>query len=95
MNKSTFLPLIIILFQIISSIHLYYSYRYNNSHIPVALIELNILAIVNLIILIISYFFYFKVENKESLWLIPISLAGLIILILVIVYIIMFAYKYK
>ncbi len=95
MNKIIFLPATIMILQIISLAHLYYTYRYNDSHIPVALIELTILAIVNVLVVVISYFLYFKVENKEQLWLIPISLAGLTILILLIVYIIMFVYKYK
>jgi hypothetical protein len=78
MNKHTILPVVITIIQLISFGHLYYVHKYENSHIPVALIELIILSFLNIIMLIGIYFFIYKLKNKINLWTIPICLAILI-----------------
>jgi len=69
MNKSIIIPAIIGLLQIVSLMHLYYTHKYRSGQFPADFIELNFLAIINIIILIIAYFFYFNVEKKENIWL--------------------------
>jgi hypothetical protein len=95
MNKLMIIPFLITSAQIISIIHLYYTFKNNSTQIPAAFIELNILAFLNAIVLILAYFLYFKSENKLNLWYVPISIAIATILSLLIVYIVMFISKYK
>ncbi len=65
MNKWKILPTCIILIQLVSLWHLYYTYKYGSSQIPAALIELSILAIGNILVLVAFYFFILKLlENK-------------------------------
>ena len=94
MNKSIIIPGIITLLQIVSFVHLYYTHKYKSGQFPADFIELNFLAIVNIIILIIAYFFYFNMKKKENIWLIPIGLAVITIFLLIILYILMFISKY-
>lgn len=56
MNKWKIFPGIIILIQLISLGHLYYTYQYENSEIPATFI--------NIIMLVLSYFFYFKADKN-------------------------------
>lgn len=94
MNKSI-TPIIISIIQILSWAFLYYVHKYKSSQFPADFILLNLLALCNIGALIIAYFLYFKVEDKHSIWLLPISLSVITILTLLIAYIIMFMYKYK
>lgn len=66
-----------------------------DSHIPVAFMELNLLAIINGIILIFSYFSYLKSGKKQNLWLLPIGLAGVTIMMLLTCYLVMGINKYQ
>lgn len=88
-------PGIIILIQLISLGHLYYTYKYGSTQIPAAFIELNILAVFNIVILILSYFFYFNAAEKQTLWWVPVCIAAIIIIFTLICYIIMGLDKYK
>lgn len=95
MNKLQIFPIIIIAIQLISLGHLYYTYKYGSTQIPAAFIELNILAAANIIILILSYFFYFNATEKQSLWWVPVSISAIVIVFTLICYIIMWIDKYK
>jgi hypothetical protein len=94
MNKSIIIPVIITLLQIASFVHLHYTHKYKSGQFPADFIELNFLAIINIIILIIAYFFYFNTEKKEIIWLVSIGLAVMTIFLLIILYILMFMNKY-
>jgi hypothetical protein len=94
MNKNSF-PVLITLAQIISFGHLYYVNKYGNSHIPIALIEGTIISFLNLIFLIGLYFFRHKVKKMSTLWIAPVSLAGLMIVIVLILYVSMIFNKYN
>jgi len=87
MNKLLSIPIIILIIQIISFIHLYMTYKKENAHVPEAFIELNILAILNVIVLIIAYFLFYKVDVKIVFWWIPIFLSVSTITLLLILYI--------
>jgi peptidoglycan biosynthesis protein MviN/MurJ (putative lipid II flippase) len=95
MNKNIILPILISVTQITSFGHLYYVNKYGNSHIPITLIESTILSLFNILLLMGIYFFVYRTEHKIELWIIPISLAVLMILIVLIVYLIMFVNKYN
>lgn len=68
MNIRRIFPSFIILIQSISLGHLYYTYQYRNTQIPVAFIELSIVAVGNILVLVVSYFFYFRAVKKQTLW---------------------------
>jgi len=89
MNK----PIIITIIQLVSFGHLYYIHKYGSAQFPADFIELNILAICNVGVLVLAYFFYFKVDNKLNLCLIPILLSVTTIVILIVLYILMWINK--
>ena len=91
----TMIPIIITIIQLVSWGFLYYTHKYKSGQFPADLIMLNILALCNIGILVAAYFSYFKVENKQSIWLMPICLSVITILTLLISYLIMFLDKYK
>jgi hypothetical protein len=95
MNKNILLPVLISIVQIISFGHLYYSNKYGNSHIPIALIESTILSLFNILLLIGIYFFAYKPRKILDLWIIPVCLSILLIIVVVIVYSVMFINKYN
>ena len=95
MNKNKILPILISIAQIISFGHLYYVNKYGNSHIPIALIESTILSLFNILLLIGIYFFVQKTGRKIELWIIPISLAVLMLTTVLLVYSTMFINKYN
>lgn len=92
MNK--LIPLVIIILQIISFGHLYYTYKYGNSHIPGVFVELNILALFNLTVLLV-YFFFFNSKDKQNIWMAPLIVSVITILVLITSYLIMWINKYK
>lgn len=92
MNK-LIIPSAITLIQLLSLIHLYYTFKYGSSHIPMVFIELNIIAICNIPVLALGCFLYVKSENKMRIWWVPIALAIAVILTLLISYLIMFVNK--
>ncbi len=94
MNKSI-TPIIISILQIVSWAFLYYVQKYKSGQFPADFILLNLLALCNVGTLIIAYFLYFKVEDKQRIWLLPVSFAVITLLTLLIAYIIMFVYKYQ
>ncbi|UIR56785.1 hypothetical protein LZQ00_02965 [Sphingobacterium sp. SRCM116780] len=79
MEKLKAVPAVIIVIQLISIIHLFYTYRYEDSHIPVAFIELNILAVINLAVVILTYFTFFRARQKNMIWWVVITLALIVI----------------
>ena len=93
-NKLIIAPIVIIAAQLTGVIHLFYTYRYKDSHIPIAFIELNILALLNFFILIIAYLSYFRTRQKLKIWWAVVALSLIIIAILVIVYTMMLIDKY-
>lgn len=95
MNKLITVPVLITIVQIVSFGHLYYVHKYKSGQFPADLIELNILAFLNIIIMILAYFFYFKASNKDFLWMIPIGFAILTIILLIVIYLVMLISKYK
>ncbi len=95
MNKLTTIPCLIAFLQLISLGHLYYMHKYRSTQFPADLIELNILAILNIGILISAYFLYFNSEKKTSFWLIPIFISVFVIISLLLVYLWMGINKYK
>lgn len=99
MNRLIIFPTIIIIIitviQLVSFWHLNYIHKYGSGQFPADFIELNILAICNIGVLILAYFFYFKADSKLSVWLIPILLSFVTISLLLIIYIIMWINKYK
>ncbi len=95
MNKLTIIPCLIAFLQLISLGHLYYMHKYRSTQFPADLIELNILAILNIGILILAYFLYFNSEKKTGFWLIPIVISVLVIISLLLVYLWMGINKYK
>lgn len=94
MNKSIISPVIITVLQIVSFVHLYYTHKFKSGQFPADFIELNFLAIINIIILVIAYIFYFGMKKKENIWLVPIGLAVITLLLLIILYILMSMSKY-
>ncbi|MCV9934257.1 hypothetical protein OIU80_18415 [Flavobacterium sp. LS1R47] len=82
-------PIIIAVVQLVSFGHLYYIHKHGSGQFPADFIELNILAICNIGVLILAYFFYFKVDVKLSIWLVPILLSAITIALLIVLYIIM------
>ncbi len=64
-------------------------------HVPIAFMDLNLLAIINGIILIFSYFSYFKNGKKQKLWLLPIGLASVTIMTLITCYLVAGINKYQ
>lgn len=89
------IPVIITVTQIASLIHLWYVYTYMEGHVPVAFMYLNLLALINGIILIFSYFSYSKNGKKQKLWLLPIGLAGVTIIMLITCYLVAGINKYQ
>ncbi|SHF34210.1 hypothetical protein SAMN04488522_102905 [Pedobacter caeni] len=92
MNKSI-VPSAIALIQLLSLIHLYYTFKYGSSHIPMVFIELNIMAVCNMPVLVLGYFLHVKSANKMRIWWVPIALAVAVIVVLLITYLIMFVNK--
>jgi len=95
MNKSIIIPKTLTLIQLFSIIHLFYIHKYGSTQFPADLIELNIFAVFNLAFLIVFYFLKLKIENKTSIWILPLIIAIATILLLVVVYIVMLCYKYE
>jgi drug/metabolite transporter (DMT)-like permease len=95
MNKLMIFPIIIAIIQIASFGHLYYIHKHGSGQFPADFIELNILAVCNIGVLILAYFFYFKADIKLNIWLVPILLSTIIIALLLVIYIIMGINKYK
>ncbi|KFF09751.1 hypothetical protein [Flavobacterium hydatis] len=95
MNKTKIIPAVVIFIQLLGFIHLYLTYKNDNSHIPAAFIELNFLAAFNTVVLFIAYFFFFKPASKINWWVVSIGLSVLTILFLIITYSIMFFSKYE
>ena len=94
MNKKI-IPIIITIVQLVSWGYLYYTHKYKSGQFPADFILLNILAFCNVGVVVMSYFFYFKAEPKQSIWLMPICLSVITILTLLISYLIMFIDKFK
>ena len=94
MRSTKVLPVSIAILQLLSLAHLYYSYKYGSSQFPVAFIELNILALVNLPIFIMALIYANKSKQKSAIWLMPATLAFIVVLLLTICYIVMLADKY-
>ena len=84
--------IIITLIQLVSFGHLYYIHEYRSGQFPADFIELNILAICNIGVLILSYF---KIDKKLNIWLVPVSLSVITISTLLVLYIFMWINKYK
>lgn len=82
-------PIIIVVVQLGSFGHLYYIHKHGSGQFPADFIELNILAICNIGVLILAYFFYFKADIKLSMWLVPILFSAITITLLIVLYIIM------
>lgn len=95
MNRIRIFPIIITVIQLISIGHLYYIHKHGSRQFPADFIELNILAICNIGVLILAYFFYFKADDKLSIWLVPILISAITILTLLVSYVIMWIDKYK
>ncbi|KIC03693.1 hypothetical protein OA88_02780 [Flavobacterium sp. JRM] len=95
MSRTKIIPAIVVFMQLIGFIHLYLTCKNDNSHIPADFIELNILAVCNIGVLILAYFFYFKADIKLNIWLVPILLSTITIALLLVIYIIMGINKYK
>lgn len=94
MNKRT-IPVIIIIIQLLSLGNLYYVHIHKSGHIPVDFIMLNILAFFSVITLVIACFLYFKADNKQKIWWLPIFLSVITILTLLGSYAVMFIDKYR
>lgn len=90
MKKLFNLPVSITIIQLISFAHLIYTHKYKAGQYPADLIELNIIAFLNSIVLGMSYVFYFKAGYKENFWVIPVSFALVPIMMVLIVYFVMF-----
>lgn len=95
MNQKIILPATIFIIQFLGIIYLGFEYKFGNSHIPVAFIFLNILAIFSGIVLIFSWFFYFKTPEKLMIWKIVIGVSVAITLALMMIYIFMGFDKYS
>jgi hypothetical protein len=95
MNKVSILPIVISIIQFSGLLHLLYTYKFSDSQIPRAFIELHIWSLLSVIVLIFSYFFYFNPKEKINLWLIPIGISFATIVTLIICYIVMAINKYK
>lgn len=89
MNKSMIFPIIITVVQLGSFGHLYYVHKHESGQFPADFIELNILAICNIGVLILAYFFYFKADIKLGIWLVPILFSVITITLLIVLYMIM------
>lgn len=94
MAKKTILPATILIIQFLAIIYLWFEYKFGNNHIPVAFILLNMLAIFSGIILISSWFFYFKAKEKLMIWKLVIGISVVAILVLLGIYIWMGFDKY-
>lgn len=94
MNLSI-LPFVIILIQVFNIIRLIYTYKYGSAHIPSPLIELTISAVLHLIFLISSYFFYFNTDSRNKFWLIPIIISLCFVIFTFFIYVFMMTNKYK
>ena len=94
MNKRTIPVIVIIIIQLLSLGNLYYVHRHKSGHIPVDFIMLNILAFLSIITLVIAYFLYFKADNKQKIWWLPIFLSVITILTLLGSYAVMLMEKY-
>lgn len=94
MNRKATIPTTIFILQIPGITYLLYEYKFGNSHIPIAFILLNILAIISACMLIFSWFFYFKANKKLMIWKAVIGISAAIILVLMGIYIWMGFDKY-
>jgi len=94
MNKKTTIPTTILIIQFFGIFYLLYQYKFGNSHIPVAFILLNFLAIFSGIILVFSWFLYFKAKEKLMIWKLVIGISVANILALIGIYIWMGLDKY-
>ncbi len=80
MNKSLIFPSLIVLLQLISTGHLYYTYQNGSSQIPAAFIELIILGAANTVVLIIFYSRFYKNSSPRNFWHIPAFIAWITII---------------
>ncbi len=90
MNKV--IPFIIFIFQLLSIVRLWYVHKYQSSKIPSDFIEFIIFSGVNIIILILAYFYVSNLRN--SVWLFPVSISIITIIIMIIILFIMLINKY-
>lgn len=81
------IPVFLIILQTLGYVCLFYVDKYGDARVPFAFMILNVLAILNALILILSYFLFFRAKNKTKLWHIPIFIAIGTILILLVQYI--------
>lgn len=86
MKKNT-IPTTIFILQILGIFYLLYQYKFGNSHIPIAFILLNFLAIFSGFILVSSWFLYFKAKEKLMIWKMVIGISVTTILALIGIYI--------
>jgi hypothetical protein len=86
---SSYLPIIVFVLQILSVIHLSYTSRTSNSHIPAAFIELNIIVVINIIVLFLIYFLIPKF-SFSSIWGGPYLLGLILLIVLLYKYFLMF-----
>lgn len=93
-NRLQVLSILITGLQLIAIGHLYDTWQSSHFHIPTALIELTILAVVNIIFLIIAYFVLPGTSLKQILWKVSGSIAATIIIFTLICYGIMGICKY-
>jgi hypothetical protein len=89
MNKLIIFPVTITVIQLISLGHLYYVHKYGSGQFPADFIELNILAICNVGVLVLAYFFYYKANVKLIIWLVPVLLSVIVITLLLVLYAVM------
>ncbi|MDR2238579.1 MAG: hypothetical protein LBE92_20815 [Chryseobacterium sp.] len=94
MNRLQGLPILITGLQLIAIGHLYDTWQNSHSHIPTALIELTVLAAVNMVFLIIVYFVLPRASLKQMLWKVSGGIAATIIILTLISYMIMGLCKY-
>jgi len=80
------LPILILILQLASLVHLYILNKTGHAHIPMAFIELHIIIIANIIVFSSIYFFVYKIK-LESFWVLPLIMALILVLLLVYFYV--------
>lgn len=60
------IPGIIFILQILGYLFLYFNSKLGHADIPIAWILFNFLGIFNFIVIILSYFFYFRIEGETN-----------------------------
>jgi len=80
------LPILILILQIISLVHLYIVNKTGHTHVPMAFIELHVIVITNIIIFTSIYFFVYKIK-LESFWVLPLSMVLIFILLWIYFYV--------